>query len=185
MSLEELKYEAKPRIERNPILEKLPPSNIELSDKVLTDLRKSLKQHDLITKIAEISQCETARFTGIVYHRNEITDDSPDGLPPGLDKVMNNSELAFINIPPALVERISDTHNESIPTLNLLAVFERFGSVEKLDKIKEKFARERDEDVIRQLRAWSDIGDARRTETDLTHIEGAELFREPLFDMFD
>ncbi len=121
----------------------------------------------------------------MLYVREEITDDSPDGLPPGLSEAMHNPELAFINVPPALARRVAQVHGEPAPPLNMLAVYERFGSVEEDDKLKEKLARERDEDIVRQMRAWSDLGDARRTETDLLHIEGPELFREPFYDMYD
>ncbi len=41
---EELKYEAQRRTAKNPLLDKLPPSNIKLSDAVLTELRKQLKR---------------------------------------------------------------------------------------------------------------------------------------------
>lgn len=94
--------------------------------------------------------------------------------------IQYNAEFELIGVPPAVVALAGQRAGiDNMPyATRLCAVFERYGS-ETLD------VRGGEDEIMRQMEAWCDTGDSLRTETDLLHPEGADLFKEPIYDIFE
>lgn len=131
-----------------------------------------------------MAQVRSVRSTGLIYVRQPISDDCPDGLPDFLRDVSQNPDIIVVNVPPALVQRAAAGYNCNYSE-QLVALYEILGSTkEELERSKQD-AREREMDIEKQLKAWGDRGESLRTETDILHPEGPELFREPFLDMWE
>lgn len=91
-----------------------------------------------------------------------------------------------MHVPPGIVQRtIWSTQSQSQSQVpRIIAVFERIGSNTRDDDIRAAALRTRDDDIEKQYAAWADRRQALRTETDLMHPEGPELYRESFYDMY-
>ncbi len=150
----------------------------------------AIKGHQFCARIAELSNSRVTKFTGIIFRRQPVSAQCPDGLPSSVAELQQNSDLEIIGVPPALVERAATKAAipiHCLPELQLCAVFEKYGADGNalLGKEGEDYAKFREEDIKLQLESWCDYGESLRTETDVLHPEGADLFLEPLSDILD
>lgn len=148
-----------------------------------TNARKT--GHGMAQVVARMSKCRAAKFSGVIFERQNVTSECPDGLPKAMRALRYSSGFELVGVPPALVataaRRIS-LKNISAPTL--CAVFERYGCDDE-DARGKDVVQWREDDIAMQMEAWSDVRSVLRTETDLLRPEGVELFHESLADMLD
>lgn len=87
-------------------------------------------------------------------------------------------------MPPRLLERASTL--AGVPptqSIRIVALFETLGH--PAPRAAQKEMDNFEFDMQKQLRAWSDAGHTRRTETDLNDLNGPELFHENYLDYID
>lgn len=127
------------------------------------------------------------RFTGLMFERLPISEETADGIPEHLRELQERVDYRFIDVPPGIVQRAKEMsgYTRDISKLRLCAVFETYG--ENLDQVQEAEdeLRKSKEDIEAQILEWSDVGASMRTETDLLNIRGPELFHESLIDWLD
>lgn len=138
-------------------------------------------------QVKETLQWPYLRFTGILFQRLPITVESPDGIPEDLRSFQRKADYKFIDVPPGVLLRAKKKSSVAVDSmgLRLCALFETYGiEAERLQELQ-RLVDESEEDSERQIRAWSDVGQCMRTETDLANRTGAELFVEDPTDMFE
>lgn len=137
-------------------------------------------------EIAELANCRVAKFGGLIFAKQPISENCPDGLPQDMALLLQqNGDLEFIGIPPPLIERAAEIAKVSVPAVpltSLCAVFEKYG-VDRTDVDDGDFERRREEDIQLQMESWCDFGESLRTETDMLHPDGPDLFLESRVDL--
>lgn len=124
----------------------------------------------------------------MLFEKQEVSDESPDGIPSSKAQLRNQVNLALVSVPPGLLLRAAsdvDVPAEQVVRTRLCAVFEKYGFSDKYVLMEEERVRKQEDDIATQMRAWCDYGDSFRTETDVLNPDGADLFVEPFTESFD
>lgn len=151
-----------------------------------SEVRRLIRSRAFLEQVKEILQWPYIRFTGIVFRRMPINAEFPDGVPDALRPFQRRADYKFVDIPPGVMLRArSQSRAEVDAEIKLCALFETYGiDAEHLEEMQ-RTADEADEDSLRQIRAWSDVGQSMRTETDLSNRSIPELFVEDISDLYD
>ena len=147
------------------------------------------KGHALLIQLAWQCRCHAVKFSGLIFECVPISEHCSDGFPESIRSLQYNADLSIIGVPPTIVAlaaqlAASKPNVDDLPlrsNARLCAVFERFG----YDGTTKESAQNRELDIVKQMEAWCDKGDSLRTETDLLHPEGVQLFRERFYDILD
>lgn len=132
------------------------------------------------------------RFTGVVFTRSKVDDDTPDGIPADMSKWQNRPDIAIIDVPPGIVARAqkqtSPATSSSPPASppaplasadeQWCALFELYGQSGEVAGVSQDILSELDADIDKQLVTWSDRRHSLRTETDLHNSRAPEIFHE-------
>ena len=112
-----------------------------------------------------------------------MCDEFPDGLPLHVRALCKEQSYELIDVPPGLMQRAAELAaivDEEATDIRLGAVFQKYG-VRYVDDARDE-AVFYEKDIEKQLNAWCDYGESLRTETDLLHPEGSDLFHERQID---
>lgn len=139
-----------------------------------------------VEEIAELTNCRVAKFSGLIFAKQPISEGCPDGLPTGMAALQRRGDFEIVGIPPSLVQRAAEAakvREPPGPVTNFCAVFEKYGADGRGVESEADWARKREEDIQLQMEAWCDFGESMRTETDMLHPDGPDLFLESHSDM--
>lgn len=127
------------------------------------------------------------RFTGIVFQRLAVTDENPDGVPDSVEEFRKKVDYSFVDVPPGVLSRAAQESGFSGDTghMHICAIFETYGVDRDEVAAAQEERRKSEEDLDKQLLAWSDVGQSMRTETDVLNVSGPELFHESFIDFLE
>jgi hypothetical protein len=175
-----------------------PEAAILASPALLTRLRRLLRARPFLSRVTALAACAFVRFTGIVFERQPVGDECPDGIPPEMRAYRENVRYVVVNVPPGVVARVlsqptratgpsagayAECLRSTAGQLVLAAVYERCGLDRDDIQDEQEAERGRAADIESQFDAWSDRNDARRLETASFTLDGADLFEESLDDL--
>lgn len=140
-----------------------------------------------LQQVKETLQWPYVRYTGILFQKAPISISNPDGIPEQLRTLHRRADYKFIDIPHGVTRRADRKSGGSAGSANvrLCALFETYGIDGEHLRDLQSIADELEESNERQLRAWADVGQSMRTETDLTSKTGPEIFVEDHRDLYE
>lgn len=137
-----------------------------------------------LQQVKETLQWPYVRYTGILFQKPAISLSNVDGIPEHFRYLHRRPDYKFIDIPPGLTLRASRKCKGLVDNVRLCALFEAYGiDGEHLRELQD-VADEIEKDDEKQIQAWSDVGQAMRTETDLMNKTGPEIYVEDHRDLY-
>lgn len=149
--------------------------------------RCSIAGRAFVDEVRETLNWPYTRFTGLIFQRLPISAETTDGVPEHLRKFQKRADYKFIDIPRGVLLRAKERAGAPVDTeeMRLCALFETYGiDAEEFQESQRKLG-ESEEDLQKQIRAWTDVGQSMRTETDQWNLKGGEIFEEDLMDFLE
>lgn len=139
-----------------------------------------------VDQVKEALNWPYTRFTGLIFQRLSISEETIDGIPEHLRKFQKRADYKFIDIPRGILLRAKERAGSSVDTnsMRLCALFETYGTDAEQFQESQRELHESEEDLQKQIRVWTDVGQSMRTETDQWKTKG-ELFEEELMDFLE
>lgn len=137
------------------------------------------------------------RFTGVVFQRCKVNNDTPDGIPAHLSQWKNKADVVIVDLPAGMVSKAlqrraartgrsdSQVPHDKRETPSWCALFEVYGENSELAQIDQNILTNFNEDIDTQLNSWSDHRLSMRTETDLNDPTGPQVFHEDYLSYID
>jgi hypothetical protein len=184
--------------------ETLPSDGARLKGTVFEDpatlrrLHRLLRSPTFLARVAKRGRCNFARFSGVIFKKEEVFADCPDGIPLAMQHYQKDLSYVVVSVPPGIVARSvaqpkrvpgteADAYSQhlanSVADVPLAAVFTRHGVDSDVLQREQAMLDAQAAELEVQLRAWSDVGDVRRVESNASSVDGVNLYEESLDDL--